>query len=315
MQLGIVVHRKKINLHQVIGHAESVGTQQFLAHLIQHGGKMKLTRRQLRKLIQEVYQMTPDDEQNLKRQGIEKGGMMDTMARSLLKTNPDLYRVNITNMRRAKGRQYPEEIEADRAALQRIHNSSEYQSIVNAFQSGAATAIYDLTYQGTFTSGRKEVITNIPEWISRYGHKTNDSISTKAFLGKIQDIPASIGEPLGIGVIIRGYPVLVSSTDAYSQTYSASPQGLIDHQASSGFAKRGDITNAIYSVDDWMVDDEEAAGEAGISHETILDNWRIVGAVVNEDIFNQVNREDLGIDELDMPVHIISANGTYKGLI
>jgi hypothetical protein len=274
---------------------------------------MKLTRRQLRKIIQEVYQMTPEDESGLKPHQIEKGGYIANFAKQ--NPNPDIYRVNVTNMRRAKGRQYPEEIEADRANLQRIHSFPEYQSVVKAFQNGEATAIYDLTYQGTHTAGRKEVITNVPEWISRFGHKTKDSISTKAFLGKIQEIPKSLGMGLGIGIIIRGYPVLVSPTDVYSQTHSASPQGLIDHQSSSGFAKRGDTTNAIYSIKDWLyMYDEDGIGKRGIAEEAILDNWRIVGVVISEDMFDQVGREELGIDELDIPVHIVDSNGFYKGL-
>ena len=114
---------------------------------------------------------------------------------------------------------------------------------------------------------------------------------------------------------MRGYPVLVSATDAYSQTYSASPSGLIDHQVGSGFAKRGDVTNAIYSMEDWLhLHDEQGIGKRGVAEEAILDNWKIVGAVVNEDMFDQFSREDLGIDELDIPVHIINKNGTYKGL-
>ena len=209
-----------------------------------------------------------------------------------------------------------EEIKSDRAALQRIHSFPEYQSVVNAFQNGEVTAIYDLTYQGTHTPGKKEVITNVPEWISRFGHKTKDSISTKAFIGKIQDIPVSLGMGLGIGIIIRGYPVLVSPTDVYSQTHSASPKGLIDHQVGSGFAKRGDTTNAIYSMEDWLyIHDEHGVGKRGIAEEAILDNWRIVGAVVSEDMFDQVGREELGIDQLDIPVHVVSSSGTYKGLI
>ena len=63
-----------------------------------------------------------------------------------------------------------------------------------------------------------------------------------------------------------------------------------------------------------MLHDEYDYGERGVSHETILDNWRIVGVAINEDIFDQVSRKELGIDELDIPVHIISKNGKYKRL-
>ena len=240
--------------------------------------EMKITRRQLRKIIQEVYQMTPEDEKALARRQIEKGGAEEITARKLDKEEglgPRMMRM-VKNKRRALGLQYPEEQETDRANLKRMHNSVEYESLVKAFNddNGEATAIYDLTYQGTFTGGgNKEMILNIPEWISRYGHQTKNSISTKAFLGSIKDIPASIGGPLGIGIILRGYPVLVSAMDAYSQTQSASPQGLKDFHASSGFVKRGDMDSAAFSVEDWlMLHDEYGYGERGVSHETILDN-------------------------------------------
>ena len=273
---------------------------------------MKITKKQLIKIIKEAYKMSQKDKEGLKHHQLEKGGMWDMMTRGKPEHRQKLY----TNLRRAKGRQSPEEIQADQEALQMLHAEDEYYTLVDAFDNdnGMATAIYSLTYQGTYTAGGKEVITNIPEWIERYGTypQTKNSISTKAFVGPINKIPPSIGEFVGIGVILRGYPVLVSATDAYSQTMSISPQGLIDYQASSGFAKRGDVENAYVSLEDWLADYNK---EPGISHETILDNWRVVGAVVNEDIFNQVNRAELGIDELTIPVHIVSSNGTYKGLI
>lgn len=275
---------------------------------------MKITKSNLKKLIREVYKMTDEDEDKLRPYAIEKGGHIEDIAKQ--NSNPDIYRVNVTNLRRAQGRQYPEEIESDRENIQRIHSFPEYQTVVNAFKNGDATAIYSLTYQGTYTAGGKEKILNIPEWITRYGHKTNDAISTKAFLGKIEEIPESLGQIVGIGLIIKGYPVLVSVTDAYSQTHSISPQGLIDHQVNSGFAKRGDITNAVYSIDDWYFRyDEEKIGERGVAHEAILDNWKIVGAVINEKIFKKLSIDQIGINQLNIPVHIISENGKYKGLM
>ena len=273
---------------------------------------MKITRRQLRKIIQEAYKMTPKDEKGLKINQLEKGGLWDMMTRNKPEHRQKLY----TNLRRAKGRQSQEEIHSDRQELKMLQSEDEYYTLVDAFNkdNGVATAIYSLTYQGTYTAGGKDVITNIPEWIERFGTypQTKNSISTKAFVGPINKIPPSIGEFVGIGVILKGYPVLVSATDAYSQTMSISPQGLIDYQASSGFAKRGDVENAHVSLEDWLADYNK---EPGISHETILDNWRVVGAVVNEKIFNEVSIEELGINELTIPVHIISRSGTYKGLV
>ena len=96
---------------------------------------MKLTIRQLRKIIQEAYQMTPEDEKGLVGRQIEKGGPMAIAARKLDKEEglgPRMMRM-IKNKRRALGRQYPEEQEADRANLKRMHNSAGYESLVKAF--------------------------------------------------------------------------------------------------------------------------------------------------------------------------------------
>ena len=269
----------------------------------------------IRQIILEAYEMTPEDEAGLKPFLIEKGGMMANIAKQ--NKDPHIYRVNVANMRRALGRQYPEEQQKDRDFLKRMHKHPEYQSLVKAFNSsnGEATAVYNFTYQGTHTGGgRKKVILNIPEWIMKYGHRTKDSISTKAWLGSIEDIPESIGGHLGVGVILKGYPVMVSVGDVYSQTMSASPQGLKDFHANSGFVKRGDSTTAAFSIEDWLwLHDEEGYGQRGVSQETILDNWRIVGAVVNEDVLEK-HGEKLGIDELDIPVHVVSHEGYVRKL-
>lgn len=274
----------------------------------------KLLRQIIKQIILEAYEMTPEDEDGLKPFQIEKGGMMANLAKQ--NKNPDIYRVNVTNMRRALGRQYPEEQQADRAFLQKMHKTPEYQSLVKAFNSsnGEATAVYNFTYQGTHTPGRKKTILNIPEWIKKYGHRSKDSISTKAWLGSIEDIPKSIGDAMGVGVILRGYPVMVSVGDVYSQTMSASPQGLKDFHANSGFVKRGDSTTAAFSIEDWLwLHDEDGRGQRGVSQETILDNWRIVGAVVNEDVLEK-HGEKLGIEDLDIPVHVVSHKGYVREL-
>lgn len=264
---------------------------------------MKSLRRMIRKIILEVYDMTPEDELGLKQQGIEKGGMMDTVAKSHLKTNPDLYRVNITNMRRAKGLQYREEIETDREALQKLHSNPEYASMVKAFEvRGKTTSLYMANYHGTFTSRHKKMILDAEKWINTWGQKTNDSISTKSWIGELEDLPdKDVFRFLVLGFILEGYPVLVANSDAYSQTYSASPQGLKDHQKSSGFAKRGDTTTAFHSFEDWKL-----AG--GMSHETILDNWEVIGVVVHEDHLDKVT----GYDDLDIPVAIVDDRGVIE---
>ena len=96
--------------------------------------------------------------------------------------------------------------------------------------------------------------------------------------------------------------MLVSGMDAYSQTYSASPKGLKDHQRASGFAKRGDVTNAFRSFEDWKL-------TGGMSHETILDNWKVVGVVIHED---ELGSRVTGYENLKVPVYIVDDNGVVE---
>lgn len=261
---------------------------------------MKLTSAKLKQMIRELmleaYEMTPEDEEGLKPFQIEKGGMMAQTA----KKNPEWERVMVTNMRRALGRQYPEEQEKDRKGLQDLHRSKDYQGVIRAFRKGKVTALHDIGYGGTHTKKKTGGydLGNLGQWYRKYGHKSKDSISTKAWIGDMRSgVPMKLADLFSHGFIVKGFPVLVTKMDAYSQTASAVPPGLIQHQSASGLTKRGDMTTAIRSMNDW--DSSEVAQEA------ILDNWKITGVVIREDILDQVT----GYEDLGLPVFIINRSG------
>ena len=261
---------------------------------------MKLTsaklKQMIRELLLEAYKMTPEDEAGLKPFQIEKGGMMAQAASK----NPEHERVMVTNMRRALGRQYPEEQEKDRQELQDLHKTESYQEVIRAFQKGKVTALHDIGYGGTHTKKRTGGydLGNLGQWYRKYGHKSKDSISTKAWIGDMQSgVPMRLADLFSHGFIVEGFPVLVTKMDAYTQTASAVPPGLIQHQTASGLTKRGDMTTAIRSMSDW--DPSEVAQEA------VLDNWKITGVVIREDILDQVT----GYEDLGLPVYIINRTG------
>ena len=263
---------------------------------------MYTLRQIIRQLVLEAYEMTPEDIESLKLQGIEKGGMMAASAESgkFGETGKRMIR----NMRRAKSRQYPEEQEYDRKALKKLHSTKGYQTVIDAFQAGKITAIYDTGYGGTFTRKGSHDAGDLGTWMKKYGSNSKDAISTKAFRGTIKDIPPSLGGRFYCGFIIEGYPIFATKDDAYSQTHSAAPGGLVDHTEASGFAKRGDLTTRIKSMRQWK--------KGMIAEEAVLDNWDVVGIVIREKFLEDgqvYNYEDLGL-----PVYIVNDGGFVKEL-
>ena len=128
---------------------------------------MKGLRQIIQGLILEIYEMQPEDEKELIRRGLQKGGMQDIAARKFKGSQRrEANRMN-KNLRRALGRQSKEEIQKDRESLQRIHNSSEYHEIVDAFLDGSVTAVYSIDYRGTYT--KKSPNNHIPTWLKKYG--------------------------------------------------------------------------------------------------------------------------------------------------
>lgn len=261
---------------------------------------MDTLRQIIRQLILEAYEMTPEDIEGLKHHAIEKGGMMAASAES--GKFGEAGKRMIRNMRRAKSRQYPEEQEFDRNELKKLHASKGYKSVINAFKSGKITAIYDCGYAGTYTNKRGHKGGDMGDWYEKYGSNSKDSISTKAFVGSIHDIPNSLSRRIQYGFILEGFPVFATTKDAYSQTHSAAPKGLEDFHDDSGFVKRGDLTDVITSMADWK--------KGIIAEEAVLDNWKITGIVINNVVRDQVyNYEDLGL-----PVYIIGATGVMEEL-
>lgn len=261
---------------------------------------MDTLRHIIRKLILEAYEMTPEDMEGLKHHQIEKGGMMVASAES--GKFGEAGKRMVRNMRRAKSRQYPEEQEFDRKELKKLHASKEYKSVIDAFQSGKVTAIYDCGYSGTYTNKRGHKGGDMGDWFKKYGNNTKDSISTKAFIGSIDDIPGRLAGSIQYGFILEGFPVFATKMDAYSQTHSAAPEGLEDFHDESGFVKRGDLHTAIKSMKDWP--------KGTVAEEAVLDNWKVTGIVINNRVRDQVyNYEDLGF-----PVYIIGVTGVIEEL-
>ena len=163
--------------------------------------------------------------------------------------------------------------------------------IIDDFQSGKLHVLHSISYQGMYS--RKSEFLRDPKpfskWIQRFGKRGKDMVSVVACNSHFYEAPmldrwkrkenALFVYDAGFGFIMKGYPAFIAHTDVMSQTLSAIPDTLKDHQKHSGIAKRaGDIDDAL-SFDDWY---------SGVgSDETLLDNWSIVGIFLGQEILHR----------------------------
>jgi len=266
----------------------------------------------LKRLILEVlkeYELSPEDKEAMEKKGI---------------TGEEHWW-----LRRQVGLQTSDEYQQDRANLQEYHeklkSTPEGRRMIQAFrQANGVTIAHGLGYisyaesslGGSGDANRK----SISKWINSYASLNNNQLSTVAWIGSPSNIPSgytgfSNHEAItgGSGLLLKGYPVLVSGRSVSSQTLSSLPQGLIKHQASSGIAKRGDMETPIYSLEEMA----EGIGrsDANWSGETLLDNWEIVGCFVTLDLARaakQANSLENLIDDVEstgLTCHIFSDTG------
>jgi len=224
---------------------------------------MKQLRQYIRKILSEVYKLTPEEEKYSKEEFVYSAS------------------------RRALGLQTPDEIIEDRKQLQkyqnRLKNSKEGKELIRRFMNGKdVTIMHSIIYSGFASahgfksSANTRVDNEMPfqRWIGKHGRKGKDMLSCVA-----SDQPLGMDFLIGnsnrgvarsFGFIMKGYPVYISQTDVMSQTLGAIPAGLVKHQEQSGVAKRpGDASAGKMNLD---------FGWAG---EVLLDNWTIIGTYMD----------------------------------
>ena len=224
---------------------------------------MKLLRQTIRKILSEVYKLTPKEEDSVR----------------YAAANAD------KGARRALGLQSSNEIIEDREELQeyqdRLKSTKEGRELIKRFIDGKkVTTMHSINYtgyaamRGYKSSNRVDKQMPFQRWIGKYGRKGKDMISCVAsdqplgmdfLIGEDNDAAAH-----GFGFIMKGYPVYISEIDVMSQTLGSIPSGLVKHQEQSGVAKRpGDASAGKIDLD---------FGWAG---EVLLDNWTIIGTYMD----------------------------------
>ena len=243
---------------------------------------MNLLRRAIRQLILEVKSLDAQDHEEQKRRGI---------------TSDDDDRTNAKEQRRVYGLQSEEEQEEDRTIMQmyhkQLHSSEEGKQLIKQFQTGQGVTVwhsigYDSVASKAGAKSRDKITGSMPgqkgsgimmNWYKKFGSGVQkDQISTCATSSNVGDpIPndafdADNGGVVlrGVGFILRGYPAIVSVYDQMTQTLGSLSQALLQHQKSSGVAKRSG------SLDGMII-----APDFGFAGETVMDNWKTVGAYLN----------------------------------
>lgn len=225
---------------------------------------MKLLRKTIRKMLLEVYKLSPEEAKRHKEQGSE----------------------------RATGLQIEEEQIEDRKMMQDfnmlLNTTPEGKKVRQQFRTGddSIQVLHSITYFGIYTSRNINWKKLFSTWIDKIGIRGNNAISCVAINSPIGENPDpwdvwkskklefyNVETVLdGCGFVMKGYPSYIATTDAMTHTLSALIPTAKEHWKESGMVKR---------PDDWSfsIDFENWSG----SDEVILDNWEIIGIYIGDD--------------------------------
>tara|TARA_Y100000114_G_scaffold70919_1_gene64882 strand:+ start:1603 stop:2430 length:828 start_codon:yes stop_codon:yes gene_type:complete len=270
-----------------------------------------MTPEKLKQLIvetmDEVYRMSDKDKFQLKKRGLT--GRDDAW------------------LRRQIGLQYDKEVQKDITNLRQynqINNSTQQgKEMIAAFQNASGVTIAHglgyISYAESELGGQSDTSRkSLKSWLDRYGDLSKNQLSTVAWIGSPEDLPAkftSYGnhEAItgGTGFLLKGYPVLVSHSSVSSQTLSSLPKELVDHQTQSGIAKRGSFEQPIYSLDQMRY----SKFRPGWAAEVLLDNWTVIGCFVTEELMMEAQKNNTlsslldDVDATGLPCQVFSRSG------
>lgn len=242
---------------------------------------MTSLQRLIRELILEVYEMTPEDEETLEYFEKKTGSLGNAGKRAL-------------------GLQSKKEIKRDREWMQHVQDTMGREGVKSFMDrmhlGGDFTILHSIRYSGA--ASRANAIKSIegfdkggsPEaWIKKHGRRGKDTLSCIGVPKPIDQINGGdfhhlvgtnayqvLAAPNTMGFIMKGYPVMVSNRDVMSQTLSAIPKGLEQHQKNSGIAKRAGPGTFFYRNYDEFMHDVKSGGTK-VAEEVLLDNWEVIG--------------------------------------
>ena len=230
-------------------------------------------------------------------------------------------------LRRQVGLQYDKEVQRDITNLRQYNktNNSTQQGreMIKAFQNASGVTIAHglgyISYAESELGGKGDANRkSLKRWLDNYGNLSKNQLSTVAWIGSPEDLPSqytSYGnhEAItgGTGLLLKGYPVLVSHSSVSSQTLSSLPKELIDHQTHSGIAKRGSFEQPIYSLDQMKY----SKFRPGWAAEVLLDNWTVIGCFITEELMIEAQKNKTlpslldDVDATGLPCQVFSRSG------
>ena len=215
----------------------------------------------------------------------------------------------------------------DYQRVNQIEISKFHKELKKPLKEAQITCLHAPSYEGTVT--QKQYGVTVASWIERFGSSNKDQISTVMIPGKISEMYKYLnaGGPNvddilkeGYSFILGGYPVMMNYDDMMTQTLSNLHPELIKFQSGSGLSKSTGKTPDIDNYQNFIAKNE-------ISDETVLDNWFIKGVhftVYDSLIYPSMAQESL--EELskiaeeckarNLPLYVTDAGdlskGTYK---
>lgn len=218
--------------------------------------------------------------------------------------------------RRAWGLQSPNEQRKEAEFLKQYQAKIEPQ-FRNKFRTGEYAIIHSIEYDGWAS---KKTIFDVVQWYEEYGSQNRNQLSTLAYPTSIQNVQRvkpginSRSIPYSFGVVLKGYPVFVSSYDEMTQTLSGVSNKQKQHQKGSGIAKRvsPELNQGIYT--------EEQFKKLGVAEELILDNWTVIGFYYDTEKWAVLPmKQKLHVlakaEEFNLPGVYIFKNGSYNNLL
>ena len=143
------------------------------------------------------------------------------------------------------------------------------------------TCLHSIDYEGMSTNKKEE---SLGEWIKMYGNNNRDQLSTVMFPCSVTDLHKYFSGGFkktsrfsnasqvmkNTSLIMKGYPVIMSTFDMMTQTVGNLHPELVQFQRGSGVSKSAGKTPDIDNFQDFL------KGNV-VSEETVLDNWGIKG--------------------------------------
>lgn len=282
---------------------------------------MKLTRRQLRKLIKEMA-WDPSTSKT-----VHPNFSMDPPLRykAYLEEDPAVSPM-IRHYRRALGilskaeSEEEKKIIADYQKANAIEIQKFYKELQKPLDTAQITCLHGLDYEGAYTD--KQHDHSAKSWIQKFGSSGRDQISTVMLPFEISEMHKVFKMPTernttmvlsengsSYALILGGFPVMMNYNDMMTQTLSNLHPDLVKFQASSGISKSSEETPDI--------DNYESFITKGIpSEETVLDNWFVKG--VHYTLWEQQSLEQLSqaaeeCKDLNLPLYVTERGDLSKG--